>query len=205
MTEPQPVSAEMVKRLRDLTGAGMMDCKQALVEAEGDMDKAVEILRTRGKAGIEKRAGRSASEGLIEAYVHDRGRIGVLIEVNCETDFVARTDEFRQLAHELAMQVAATDPSWITRDEVPVDVVEGERKIYEEQARSGGKPDDVLAKIVEGKLKAFYREAVLMDQLYIRDEGKKRTVQELVGEVAAKVGENVVVRRFARFQRGEGG
>jgi elongation factor Ts len=200
MTEPAAIPAELVKRLREITGAGMMDCKKALVEAQGDLDKAAEILRTRGLASARKREGRHAKEGLVDAYVHGEGRIGVLIEVSCETDFVARTDEFRRLARELAMQVAATDPSWVTRDEVPSDVIEGERKIYGEQARSTGKPEQVIAKIVEGKLESFYKQAVLMDQPYIRDDSK--TIGDLVTEVAAKVGENVVVRRFARFHRG---
>jgi elongation factor Ts len=203
MAESARIPAELVKRLRDITGAGMMDCKKALVEAQGDLDKAAEILRTRGLASARKREGRHAKEGLVDAYVHGDGRIGVLVEISCETDFVARTDEFRRLAREIAMQVAATDPSWVTRDEVPGDVTEGERKIYEEQARSTGKPEKVMGQIVEGKLEAFYKQAVLMDQPYIRDDTK--TIGDLVTDVAAKVGEKVVVRRFARFHRGEEG
>jgi elongation factor Ts len=201
MSQPERIPPELVKRLRDETGAGMMDCKRALQEAGGDFERAREILRTRGLASAQKRQGRAAREGLVDAYIHLEGRIGVLVEVNCETDFVARTDEFKQLAREVAMQIAALRPRWISREEVPQDVVEGERKIYEEQARGTGKPDNVLARIVDGKLEAFYKESVLLDQTYIRDD--KRTVGDLVDEVSAKVGEKVVVRRFARFQLGE--
>jgi elongation factor Ts len=201
MSEAGAISAEMVKRLRDITGAGMMDCKRALQEAGGDLERAQEILREQGKAGVEKRAGRQASEGLVEAYVHGEGRVGVLVEVNCETDFVARTPEFRELAHEIALQVAALPPRWIVRDEVPQDVVEAERKIYEEQARATGKPEHVFERIATGKLEAFYRQTVLLDQPSIRDDSV--TVGDLVRQAAAKVGENVVIRRFARFALGK--
>jgi elongation factor Ts len=195
------VSAAAVKALRDETGAGMMDCKRALIEAEGDVDRAREILRTRGLASAEKRQGRAAKEGVVDAYIHMEGRLGVLVEVNTETDFVARTEEFRKLAREVAMQIAATSPRWISRDEVPQDVIDAERKIYEEQARSTGKPDNVIVRIVEGKLEAFFKEFVLLDQPYIREDSK--TMGAVVTEVAAKVGENVQVRRFARFRLGE--
>jgi elongation factor Ts len=201
MTDPAGIPADAVKRLRDLTGAGMMDCKRALVESGGDIQKAQEILRTKGLASAAKRGGRQATQGLVDSYIHGEGRIGVLVEVNCETDFVARTPEFRTLAREIAMQIAARDPRWISRDQIPSDVVEGERKIYEEQARATGKPDHVIAKIVDGKLDAFYKEDVLLDQAYIREDSKR--VADLVTEVAAKVGENVVVRRFARYVLGE--
>jgi elongation factor Ts len=203
MAEPEPSSipAELVKRLRDATGAGMMDCKRALVETGGDFDKAIEVLRTKGLASASKRAGRQANEGLIDAYIHGDGRIGVLVEVNTETDFVARTPEFRRLAREIALQIAARDPRWVSREDVPDDVIAGERKIYQEQARESGKPDRVMEKIVDGKLQAYYKEFVLLDQSYIREESK--TVGDLVKEVAAKVGENVMVRRFARFRLGE--
>ena len=200
MSEAGAISADMVKRLRDITGAGMMDSKRALQKAGGDLDRAQEILREQGKAGVEKRSGRQASEGVVEAYVHGEGRVGVLVEVNCETDFVARTPEFRELAHEIALQVAALPPRWIGRDEVPQDVVEAERKIYEEQARATGKPEHVLERIATGKLEAFYRQTVLLDQPSIRDDSV--TVGDLVKQTAAKVGENVVVRRFARFALG---
>jgi elongation factor Ts len=197
------ISAALVKQLREMTGAGMMDCKQALVDADGDLDRAQEILREKGLAGVQKREGRTAGEGVVESYIHGEGRIGVLVEVNCETDFVGRTDEFRTLAREIAMQVAAQSPRWVTRDDVPADVVEGERKIYAERARQMGKPENVLDRIVDGMVEAFYRETVLLDQPYIR-EGD-RTVGDLVKEVAAKVGENVIVRRFARFELGKEG
>jgi len=195
------ISAEQVRELRELTGAGMMDCKRALIDAGGDVEKAQEILRKKGLASANRRQGRQAFEGVVEAYIHGDGRIGVLVEVNTETDFVARTPEFRTLAREIAMQVAAREPRWVTRDEVPDEVIAGERKIYEEQARSAGRSESVLSKIVDGKLEAFCREFVLLDQPYIREES--RTVADLVSEVAAKVGENVVVRRFARFRLGE--
>jgi elongation factor Ts len=200
-SETVQVSAAAVKALRDETGAGMMDCKRALTEAEGDVDRAREILRERGLAGAEKRQGRAAKEGMVDAYIHMEGRLGVLVEVNTETDFVARTEEFRKLAREVAMQIAATNPRWISRDEVPQDVVDAERKIYEEQARTTGKPENVITRIVDGKLEAFYKEFVLLDQPYIREDSK--TVGAIVTEVAAKVGENVQVRRFARFRLGE--
>jgi elongation factor Ts len=201
MSEPARITAETVKLLRDETGVGMMDCKRALEETEGDLDKARELLRVQGLAGAKRREGKAANEGLVDAYIHGEGRIGVLVEVNSETDFVARTDEFRQLAREVAMQIAATNPRWISRDEVPTDVVAGERKIYEEEARTGGKSDTVVARIVDGKLEAFYKDTVLLDQPYIRDDSK--AVRDLVTEVSAKVGEKVAVRRFARFRLGE--
>jgi elongation factor Ts len=201
MTDPLAIPAELVRELRDETGAGMMDCKRALVESGGDLERAREILRTRGLASVRKRAGRQASEGIVDAYIHGEGRIGVLVEVNCETDFVARTEDFRRLAREVAMQIAARDPRWISRDEVPAEVIAGERKIYEEQAWTTGKPENVLARIVEGKLEAFFKETVLLDQSYIREDSK--SIADLVSEVAGRVGENVVVRRFARFRLGE--
>jgi len=197
----QPISADDVRRLRELTGAGMMDCKRALQESGGDFDRAQELLRERGQAGIEKRKGRTASNGVIESYVHGEGRIGVLVELNCETDFVGRTDEFKALARELAMQVAAQSPRWVSREEVPEDVIESEKKIYAERARQMGKPENVLDRIADGMLEAFFKETVLLDQPYIRDDSKH--VEDLVKEIAAKVGENVVVRRFSRFQLGE--
>ncbi len=201
MSGSPTIGAEDVKRLRDITGAGMMDCKRALVEAGGDLARAQEILRTKGLASAARKGGRSAREGVIESYIHPGGRVGVLVEVNCETDFVARTDEFRALPREIAMQVAARSPRWVSRDEVPEDVVASERKIYEEQAREGGKPERIIDKIVEGKLDSFFRDTVLLDQEYIRDDSK--SVGDVVSEVAAKVGENVVVRRFTRYQLGE--
>jgi elongation factor Ts len=197
----QGIPASQVKQLREITGAGMMECKKALQESGGDLDRAQEILRERGLAGVEKRKGRVAGDGVVESYIHGEGRIGVLVEINCETDFVARTEEFRELAREVAMQVAAQSPRWVSRDEVPEDVVESERKVYAERARQMGKPENVLDKIVDGMLDSFYKETVLLDQPYIR-EGSK-SVDELVKEVASKVGENVVIRRFVRYQLGE--
>jgi elongation factor Ts len=195
------IPAALVKRLREITGAGMMVCKQALAESGGDLDKAQEILREKGKAGFEKRQGRHASQGVVDAYIHGEGRLGVLVEVNCETDFVARTEEFKRLAREIAMQIAATNPRWISRDQVPDDVIAAERKIYEEQARTSGRPEKVWDRIVEGKLETFFKVEVLLDQLYVRDDSK--AVGDLVKEIGSKVGENVAVRRFGRFQLGE--
>jgi elongation factor Ts len=195
------IPASEVKRLREITGAGMMECKKALQDSNGDIDRAQEILRERGLAGVEKRKSRVAGDGVIESYIHGEGRIGVLVEVNCETDFVARTPEFRELAREVAMQVAAQAPRWVSRDEVPEDVVASERKVYAERARQMGKPENVLDRIVDGMLDSFYKETVLLDQPYIRDDARR--IDDLVKDVASKVGENVVVRRFVRYQRGE--
>jgi elongation factor Ts len=195
------ITSQQVKELRDVTGAGMMDCKRALEESGGNMDRAQEILRTKGLAAAAKRAGRVASEGLVDAYIHMNGRMGVLIEVNCETDFVANTEDFRGLARNLALHVAASDPRWISREEVPEDVVEGERKVYEEQARQQGKPENVLPKIVEGKLEAFFKETVLLDQPFVKDDAT--TIGDLIAETSAKVGEKIEVSRFARFKLGE--
>lgn len=194
------ITPGLVKELRELTGAGMMDCKRALGETGGDLELAVDVLRKKGLADAKKRAGRSANEGRIESYIH-MGRLGVLIEVNCETDFVAITDEFKNLARELAMQVAATDTRWISPEEVPPEEIERERKIYEEMAREDGKPDHIIPKIIEGKLESFYRNHVLLRQPWIRDDAK--TVQDLINEVGAKVGEKVEVRRFAKFRLGD--
>ena len=190
-----------VKALREATGAGMMDCKRALEEAGGDAARAVQILRERGLASAKKRAGRTASEGRVEAYIHHNGRYGVLVEVNCETDFVANTDEFRRLARDVALHVASANPRWLLRDDVPEEALEEERRIYEAQAREQGKPDRVIERIVEGKLQAFFKENVLLDQPFVRDDSK--TIGELVDEVSGKVGEKVAVRRFARFALGE--
>jgi elongation factor Ts len=197
------ITPEMVKELREITGAGMMDCKRALEESAGDMEQAQASLREKGLAAAAKRAGKVAAEGVVDAYIHMQGKLGVLIEVNCETDFVANTEEFRRLARDLAMQVAASDPWWISREDVPDEVLAQERKIYEAQAREQGKPDNVLDKIVEGKLAAFYKEQVLLDQLFFKDQEGKQTVAERIAEESAKMGEKIEVRRFARFVRGE--
>jgi elongation factor Ts len=196
------ISAEQVKKLRDITGAGMMDCKRALQEAGGDMDKAQEILRTKGLASAEKRRGRAANQGRIESYIHFNNTVGALVEVNCETDFVANTDDFRQLARDIALHVASpASPTYVSREDVPKDVADAERVIFEAQAKELGKPEHVLPKIVEGKMTSFYEQTVLLEQRYVKDDSK--TVQQLLDEVGSKVGENVTVRRFVRFRLGE--
>lgn len=195
------ITSEMVKELRERTGAGMMDCKRALTETQGDMEKAVAYLREKGLAAAAKKAGRTAAEGLVDAYIHADGRIGVLIEVNCETDFVAKTQEFRQLVKDLAMQVAAARPEYVTREDVPPEVLERERSIYRAQALNEGKPPQVVDRIVEGRLEKFYQEFCLLEQPFIKDP--ERSVRQLLQEHIARLGENIVVRRFARFERGQ--
>ena len=195
------ITADVVKELRLKTGAGMMDCKRALQEAEGSMDRAIEILREKGLAAAAKKAGRVAKEGLIETYSHGGGRIGVLVEVNCETDFVARNEEFRQVVHEIALQIAAARPRWVRREEVPEDTIAAERRIYDAQAANEGKPPHIAEKIVQGRLEKFFQEFCLLEQVYIKDD--KKRVQDLINELVAKMGENVQVRRFARFEVGE--
>jgi elongation factor Ts len=196
------VTAEMVKALREATGAGMMDCKRALQEADGDQDRAVEILRQRGLAGVEKRKGRSADQGRIDAYVHFNNTVGVLVEVNCETDFVANTDEFQQMVKDVALHIASPlAPRFVTRDDVPTEEVERVRAIFEAQARESGKSDDIVEKIVRGKVDAHVRDLVLVEQPFVKDDSK--TVQALLDEVSAKVGEKVAVRRFVRYKLGE--
>jgi len=198
------ISAEQVKKLREMTGAGMMDCKRALAEAGGDLDRAQEILRKKGFADAAKRAGKVAAEGVVEAYIHMNGKLGVLVEVNCETDFVANTDEFHTLARDIAMQIAASDPWWIRREDVPQEVLERERKLYEEQAKEEKRPEAAIPKIVEGRIeKKLYRERVLLDQPFFRDPEGKQTTGDRLAEVTARVGEKVEVRRFARFVRGQ--
>jgi elongation factor Ts len=195
------ISAEEVKRLRQRTGAGMMDSKKALQEADGDIDRAVEILREKGLASAQKRAGRSATQGVIEAYIHHNNTVGVLVEVNCETDFVAKTEEFRGLAKNVALHIASAMPQWVTREEVPEDILETERRIYEAEARQAGKPDNVLDRIVEGKLQGFFKTTVLVDQPFVKEPD--RSIQHLLDEVSARVGEKVAVRRFVRYKLGE--
>lgn len=196
------IAAADVKALRERTGAGMMDCKKALAEANGDMEKAIEYLRKKGLATAAKRAGKIASEGLVQAYIHGGGRIGVLIEVNCETDFVAKTEDFRDLVHNLAMQVAASRPEYVAREDVPEEVLAKEREILREQALNEGKPEQVIEKIVGGRLEKFYQENCLLEQPFIKD--MDRTVQDLINEKIAKLGEKIVVRRFVRYEVGEG-
>lgn len=195
------ITSQMVKELRERTGAGMMDCKRALEETGGDLERANELLRARGLADAAKRSDRVASEGVVEAYIHMRGSLGVLVELNSETDFVANTDDFRSLARDVAMQIAATVPRWIGREEVPDDVIDGERKVFEEQARQEDKPEDVIPRIVDGKLEAFYRDVVLLDQPWVRDDSV--TIGEMISQVSAKLGEKIQVGRFARFKVGE--
>lgn len=194
------ISADMVKELREKTGAGMMECKKALVEGGGDFEKAVTVLRQKGLATASKKAGRAASEGLVGSYIH-MDRIGVLVELNCETDFVARTDDFRGLVKDIAMHIAAANPIFLSREDVPASVVESEREIY--RAQVTGKPAQVVDKIVEGKLEKFYSDTCLLDQVFIKDEEGKLRIKDLVTEKIAKLGENIIVRRFSRFQVGE--
>lgn len=194
------ITATEVKELRDRTGAGMLECKKALEETGGDVEAAIDALRAKGAAKAQKRAGKEASEGAVGSYVHMNNRIGVLIEVNCETDFVARTDDFQQLVRDLAMHVAASNPLGVSADDVPSDVADRERKVYLEQVRSEGKPENLHDKIVEGKMKKFYQESALLEQPFVKDPD--RTVGQLVTDVSAKTGEKIVVRRFARFELG---
>ena len=196
------VTAGLVKELRERTGAGMMDCKKALVECGGDIDKAIDELRTKGLAKAAKKAGRIASEGVVISYIHGKGRIGVLVEVNCETDFVGNTDEFRQLAYDVAMQVAASNPDYISREDVPAEILEKEKEILAAQALEEGKPEKVVAKMVEGRIEKFYKEHCLLEQPFIKDPDK--TVQQLIHESISKIGENISVRRFTRYELGEG-
>ena len=193
------ITAELVKNLREKTGAGMMECKKALTETSGDLEKAVEVLRKSGIAKAETRAGRTASQGRIEAYVHD-SRIGVLVEVNCETDFVARTDDFMRLCKDLAMQVAAANADYVRREEVPAERVEKEKEIYAAQLANEGKPANIIDKILVGKVDKFFSEVCLLEQPFIKDD--KKTIGDLVKETSSKTGENIVVRRFSRFRLG---
>jgi elongation factor Ts len=192
----------MVKQLRDQTGAGMMECKAALTEANGNMEEAVTLLRKRGLAQAAKRAGRATAQGVIGSYIHMGGRIGVLVEVNCESDFVARTDDFNNLVKEVAMHIAAADPKWVRREEVPAEAIEKEKAIYRAQMENSGKPANVLDKIVEGKLGSFYSQFVLLDQPSIRDGSM--TVSQIVAQATAKTGENIQISRFVRYRMGEG-
>jgi elongation factor Ts len=197
------VTADLVKQLRELTGAGYMDCKRALDDAGGDLERARVLLRERGQAAAASRSGRTASEGRVEAYIHGDGRVGVLIEVNCESDFVANTPEFRTMARDLAIQVAGHNPRWVSRDDVPEEELAQERKIYETQARDEGKPDDIITRIVDGKVDAFLRERCLVEQPFFRDLEGKQTVGDRIAEASAQLGERIVVRRFVRFERGK--
>lgn len=196
------ISAKLVKELRDKTGAGMMDCKKALTETNGDMDKAMEYLREKGIAKAAKKADRLAAEGVVESYIHAGGRIGVLVEVNCETDFVAKTDEFKAFVRDIAMQIAAMNPKYVHSEEIPESEVEKERQLLRQQALEEGKPEKIVDKMVEGRLKKQFKEICLLDQAFVKDPDK--TVDQMVKEMIAKIGENINVRRFVRFEMGEG-
>jgi len=195
------ISSELVKTLRDRTGAGMMDCKNALAESKGDMDKAIDYLRKKGAATAEKRAGRAANQGVIEAYIHAGGRIGAMVELNCETDFVAKTDDFKFLAREITMQIAAMNPLYITREDVTKETIEHEMEIYRQQAHNEKKPEQVIERIAEGKLEKYYQEYCLLEQTYIKDSGK--TIKDLILDITAKTGEKITIRRFKRYHLGE--
>ena len=195
------ISAAMVKQLREKSGAGIMDCKNALAECDGDIEKAIEFLRKKGLATAQKRAGRATKEGAVQAYIHMGGKIGVLVEVNCETDFVAKTDDFTEFVKNIAMHIAATNPLGIVPEDVPPEAIEKEKEIYRAQALEMGKPENIVDKIAEGKLQKFFKESCLMNQAYVRDPDK--TVQDYLNEVIAKTGEKISVRRFVRFQVGE--
>ncbi|MCX7971014.1 MAG: translation elongation factor Ts [Negativicutes bacterium] len=196
------VTAELVKTLRERTGAGMMDCKKALVQTGGDIEKAIDLLREQGLAAAAKKAGRIAAEGVVTSYIHGGGKIGVLVEINCETDFVAKTEGFRDLAKDIAMQIAAANPQYVERSEVPHDVVQREREVLRAQALNEGKPEKIVEKMVDGRIEKFYKEVCLLEQPFIRDTD--RTVKDLITESIAKIGENISVRRFTRYQLGEG-
>lgn len=195
------ISAQQVKELREATGAGMMECKKALQETGGDMDAAVKFLRERGAAKAEKRSGRATREGMVHAYIHPGSRVGVLVEVNCETDFVARTEDFIELCKDIAMHIAATSPMCISREEVPQEIIDSEKEIYRGQALQSGKPEKILDKIVEGKINDFFSKNCLLEQDFVKDQNK--TIEELIKEKIAKTGENISVRRFAHFRLGE--
>jgi len=195
------ISTQQIKELRAATGAGILDCRKALEQADGDFNKALDFLREKGLAKAAKRASREASEGVIELYSHGNGRVGVMVELNCETDFVARSEAFRKLAHEIALQIAAMSPQYVSEDDIPAEVLEHEREIARKQALEEGKPEHILDRIVEGRIKKFKEEACLLRQTYIRDD--KRTIQDLINEGIVAMGENVIVRRFARWALGE--
>lgn len=193
------ISAESVKELREKTGAGMMECKKALTESNGDFEKAIDLLRQKGLASAQKKSGRTASEGLIESYIH-MGKIGTMVEINCETDFVARTDDFKELAKDVAMHIAAANPLYLSREDVPQDVIDREKEIY--KAQVADKPPQVVEKIIQGKLEKFYTDVCLLDQIFIKDPDQKKKIKDLVTDKIAKLGENILIRRFARFQLG---
>ena len=195
------ISASTVKELREISGAGMMDCKKALTEASGDLEKAIDILRKTGMAKARKKSGRSAKEGIILPYIHPGAKLGVLLEINCETDFVANTDDFKNLSKDIAMHIAASAPMSVSREEIPQETLEREKEIYADQARQSGKPENIIEKMTEGRLNKFYQENVLLEQTFVKDPDK--TVADLITETVAKLGENILISRFSRFQLGE--
>lgn len=196
------VTATMVKELRGRTGAGMMDCKKALEETDGDIEKAVDLLREKGLAAAARKAGRITAEGIVDSYIHMGGRIGVIIEVNCETDFVAKTDDFKAFVKNMAMQVAASKPLYVSREEIPEDMVQKEKQILIHQALNEGKPEHIVNRMVEGRIEKFYKEICILEQPYIRDP--ERSVEQVLTETVAKIGENISIRRFTRYEMGEG-
>ena len=204
-TAPEPgkqnISAQLVKQLRERTGAGFTACREALIESGGDIEQAILILRKKGQAAAQKKAQRAASEGIVGYYIHAGGKIGALVEINCESDFVARTEDFQRLCHDIAMHIAATDPRFVRREEVTSEILDREREIFAEQAKATGKPEPVVEKIVSGKMEKFYEENCLYEQHFIKDEGL--TVKDLVDQAIAKLGENIAIRRFSRFKVGE--
>ena len=195
------ISASTVKELREISGAGMMDCKKALTEASGDLEKAIDILRKTGMAKARKKSGRSAKEGIILPYIHPGSKLGVLLEINCETDFVANTDDFKNMSKDIAMHIAASAPMSVSREEIPQETLEREKEIYADQARQSGKPENIIEKMTEGRLNKFYQENVLLEQTFVKDPDK--TVADLITETVAKLGENILISRFSRFQLGE--
>jgi elongation factor Ts len=196
------ITAAQVKELREMTGSGIMDCKKALQESDGDVEKAIKVLREKGIASAAKKAGRIAAEGIVDAYIHAGGRIGVLVEVNIETDFAAKNEEFKTFVRDVAMQIAATSPRWVSREEVPAEELEKEKDIIRNKALNEGKPEKILDKIIEGSIAKFYKETCLLEQEYVKDDSK--TIEVLQKEMTAKIGEKVAIRRFVRFEMGEG-
>jgi len=196
------ISANEVKELRERTGAGMMDCKNALIEAEGDIEKAIGILREKGLSAAAKKSGRIAAEGIVESYIHSEGRIGVLVEVNCETDFVAKTHEFRSFVHDIAIQIAASRPEFVVREHVPPELVEKEKQILRVQALNEGKPEKIVEKMVEGRIEKYFKEVCLIEQPFVKDPDK--TIRDIVNEKISLIGENISIRRFVRYEMGEG-
>ncbi|WP_129722449.1 translation elongation factor Ts [Xylanivirga thermophila] len=196
------ISASMVKELRERTGAGMMDCKRALEETQGDLEKAIDVLREKGLAAAAKKSSRIAAEGIVDSYIHGNGRIGVLVEVNCETDFVAKTDQFKDFVRDIAMQIAASNPQYVNREEVPQEIIDREKEVLRAQALNEGKPEKIVDKMVEGRIEKYYKEICLLDQPFIKDPDK--SVQDIVNEQIATIGENISIRRFVRYEKGEG-